>query len=48
VTSYDIEESARAYEASGDPLAGQMIEILREPWTPEYVIDRYEPLEFSE
>lgn len=47
-TEYDLEETVRAYQASGDPLANEMIEILRSPPTPDQVIAHAESLEFRE
>jgi len=47
-TPYDIEETVRAYQASGDPLTNEMIGVLRTPPTPDEVIEYGESLEFRE
>ena len=46
-TEYDLDETERRYDASGDPLASEMIEILRHPPTPAEVIAHAESLVFS-
>ena len=46
-TEYDLDETERRYGASGDPLASEMIEILRHPPTPAEVIAHAESLAFS-
>ena len=47
-SEYDVEETVRAYQASGDPLASEMVSILRSPPAPEEVIAHAESLEFRE
>jgi putative phosphoesterase len=46
-TAYDLDETERRYRESGDPLAAEMIEILRHPPTPAEVIAHAESLAFS-
>jgi hypothetical protein len=46
-TDYDVGAATDLYRASGDPLAGQMIEILEQPPTREEVTVHAESLEFS-
>ena len=46
-TAYDLDEAERRYRASGDPMTGEMIEILRQPPTPAEVIAHAEALAFS-
>ena len=46
-TEYDLDEAERRYGASGDPLASEMIEILRHPPTPAEVIAHAESRVFS-
>jgi predicted phosphodiesterase len=47
-TTYDLEETARAYRESDDPLADAMIETLLAPPAPDEVIAHAEAHEFSE
>jgi putative phosphoesterase len=46
-TDYSVEEAARRYRSSGDPLAEQMIELLVTPPTRAEVIEHSERLVFS-
>jgi putative phosphoesterase len=46
-TEYDIDEAERCYRESGDPLADEMVEVLRHPPTPAEVIAHAESLAFS-
>jgi putative phosphoesterase len=46
-TAYDVDEAARSYRASGDPLAERMVELLFEPPTTAEVIAHAEAREFS-
>jgi putative phosphoesterase len=46
-TLYDLGEAVARYRSSGDPLAEQMVEILRAPPTPAEVTAHAESLEFS-
>ncbi len=46
-TAYDLDEAERRYAASGDPMADEMIDILRRPPTPAEVIAHSESLAFS-
>jgi hypothetical protein len=46
-TAYDLGETERRYRESGDPLAAEMIEILRHPPTPAEVVAHAESLAFS-
>jgi putative phosphoesterase len=46
-TDYDLDETERRYGESGDPLADEMVEILRQPPTPAEVIAHAESLAFS-
>jgi putative phosphoesterase len=46
-TEYDVDEAARRYRASSDPLAEAMVETLLEPPTRAEAIDHAERLEFS-
>lgn len=46
-TAYDVDEAERRYRASGDPIADEMIDILRRPPTPAEVRAHAESLEFS-
>jgi predicted phosphodiesterase len=46
-TEYDLDEAARRYEESGDPLTEELVRILREPPTREELIADAERLEFS-
>jgi hypothetical protein len=46
-TLYDLDEAVARYRSSGDPLAEQMVEILRAPPTPAEVTAHAESLEFS-
>lgn len=46
-TAYDLDEAERRYRESGDPLATEMVEILRNPPTPAEVIAHAESLAFS-
>jgi len=46
-TAYDLEETERRYRESGDPMAVEMVEILRQPPTPAEVIAHAEGLAFS-
>jgi hypothetical protein len=46
-TEVDLGETERRYEASGDPMASEMIDILRHPPTPAEVIAHAESLAFS-
>ena len=46
-TAYDVDEAERRYLESGDPLAAEMVEILRQPPTPAEVIAHAESLAFS-
>ena len=46
-TDYDLDEAERRCEESGDPLAREMIDLLRRPPTPAEVIAHAESLEFS-
>ena len=46
-TAYDLDETERRYRESGDPMAAEMIEILRQPPTPAEVIAHAESLAFS-
>ena len=46
-TEYDLEQTERRYRESGDPLAEEMVEILRSPPTPAEVIAHAESREFS-
>ena len=46
-TPYDIDEAEQRYRASGDPMAGEMIDIMRRPPTPAEVIAHAESLAFS-
>jgi putative phosphoesterase len=46
-TAYDLDETERRYRESGDPLAAEMVEILRRPPTPAEVIAHAESLAFS-
>jgi putative phosphoesterase len=47
-TDYDLDETIRAYEASGDPLTNEMIDVLRSPPTPDEVTAHAEGLQFRE
>lgn len=47
-TEYDLDETASAYRASGDPLTTEMIETLLTPPNPAEVIDHAEGLAFRE
>ena len=47
-TEYDLAETARAYDASGDPLTKEMIETLLTPPSPAEVIEHAEGLAFRE
>lgn len=46
-TEYDLNEAARSYRSSGDPLAEKMVEMLLAPPTPAQVVEHAEALEFS-
>jgi putative phosphoesterase len=46
-TAYDLDETQRRYEASGDPLASEMVDILRHPPTAAEVIAHAESRVFS-
>jgi hypothetical protein len=46
-TEYDLQETIRGYQASGDPMTKEMIETLLSPPTPAEVIAHAERLEFS-
>ncbi len=46
-TDYDLDEAERRYEQSGDPLASEMIDVLRHPPAPAEVIAHAESLAFS-
>ena len=46
-TAYDLDEAKRRYGASGDPMADEMIDILRRPPTPAEVRAHFESLAFS-
>jgi putative phosphoesterase len=46
-TDYDLDETERRYRESGDPMADEMVEILRQPPTPAEVIAHAESLAFS-
>jgi predicted phosphodiesterase len=46
-TEYDLDETERRYRESGDPLADEMVEILRQPPTPAEVIAHAESLASS-
>ena len=46
-TSYDLDEAEHRYRESGDPMAAEMVEILRRPPTPAEVIAHAESLAFS-
>lgn len=46
-THYDLDETVRRYQASGDPLAEQLVDTLLEPPVPAQVIAHAETLEFS-
>jgi diadenosine tetraphosphatase ApaH/serine/threonine PP2A family protein phosphatase len=46
-TAYDLDEAERRYRDSGDPLATEMTEMLRQPPTPAEVIAHAESLAFS-
>jgi putative phosphoesterase len=47
-TEYDLDDTASAYRASGDPLTNEMIETLLAPPGPAEVIEYAEGLEFRE
>jgi predicted phosphodiesterase len=47
-TEYDLQETVRAYEVSGDPLTKEMTEVLLSPPTPAEVTAHAEGLAFSE
>jgi putative phosphoesterase len=47
-TEYELEDTIRAYERSGDPSTKEIIEVLRTPPTPAEVIAYAERLEFRE
>jgi predicted phosphodiesterase len=47
-TDYPLDEAARRYRASGDPLAEQMVEMLEQPATREELIEHAEALVFSD
>jgi hypothetical protein len=46
-TEYDLDEAAQRCRASGDPLAGPMVETLLAPPSPAEVIAHAEALEFT-
>lgn len=46
-TAYDVEEAARRYRTTDDPLAERMVETLVSPPTPDEVVEQAEALEFS-
>jgi len=46
-TEIDLDATEERYRASGDPLAAEMVHILRNPPTPAEVIAHAESLEFS-
>lgn len=47
-TDYDLEETARAYRASTDPLKKEMVDVLLAPPSPAEVIEHAEGLAFRE
>jgi predicted phosphodiesterase len=46
-TPFDVEETARRYRASGDPLAESMVAYLERPPTREEIVEHAERVEFS-
>jgi predicted phosphodiesterase len=46
-TGYDLDEAARRYRATDDPLAEEMVELLFAPPRPDEVVEHAEALEFS-
>jgi hypothetical protein len=46
-TDYDLAEAVERYRASGDPLAGEMVELLERPPTPAEVVEDAEAAEFA-
>jgi putative phosphoesterase len=46
-TDYDLDEAARRYRATDDPLAEEMVELLFTPPSPAAIVEHAESVEFS-
>ena len=46
-TEYDLDETARRYRATDDPLAEEMVELLFAPPAPAKIVEHAESVEFS-
>jgi putative phosphoesterase len=46
-TDYDLDEAARRYRATDDPLAEEMVELLFKPPSPAAIVEHAESVEFS-
>jgi predicted phosphodiesterase len=46
-TDYDLDEAARRYRATDDPLAEEMVELLFAPPSPAAIVEHAESVEFS-
>jgi predicted phosphodiesterase len=47
-SAYDVQETVRAYQASGDPLTKEMIDVLLSPFTPAQVEEVARTVAFRE
>lgn len=46
-TEYDVDEAARSFRSTDDPLVEEMVEMLMAPPTPDEVVQHAEAVEFS-